>query len=351
MDIVNNLVDNKELKTQYKESANSPENATKFWNTYNRVCNIDPREMIKNEQYSQLRGWFFRLLGICKQIDSEIFKTIHKGHPYYFIGITSYYLHDYRTAIYFFDAAVQEDLNAGAEPKTNPKPSTHFLMLEGYEERQAGKQVTEYAQTKVQRALDYYNNVAGKAKAKKLTIENFRDKFIYTSLKDENHLGLRTLVSSFIIFCVEWDYRNEHFDFGIADKTSSQPFFLHIFEGCLLFESLLRNKPNPKPDGKILDNLLNDNDIKAKFGFDFKATKEKLNKPSQGNVYDIEDLYDYIKAYDNSIEKTIHITYVARNVLGHNLGWDKNIKQTEYQQLCFRILSACLYSIDCLWDL
>jgi hypothetical protein len=350
MDIANNLIDDEEFRAKYKESANSPENATKLWNTYNRLCNVDPREMIKNGQYSQLRDWFFKLLNVCKQIDGEAFKIIHKGHPYYFIGITSYYLHDYRTSIYFFDAAVQEDLNAGAEPKTNPKPSTRFLMLEGEADRQAAKEITEYAQTKVQRALDFYNDVTGKVKVTKLTLENLRDKFIYKTLTNGIQPGLRTLVTSLIIFCVEWDYRNEHLEFEIAEKTSSQPFFLHIFEGCLLFESLLRNKPNPKPDAKTLDYLLRDEDIKTKFGKDFSIIKRQLNKPNQRD-YSIEDLHEYIQGYDNTIEKTLHITYVARNVLGHNIGWDKSIKQDEYRKLCFIILSSCFYAIDCLWNI
>lgn len=350
MDITNNLFDSKEFKTHYTESANNPDNATKFWNTCNKTNKIIPNDIIRDGQYSQLRDWFLGLLRVCKQIDSESFKTIHKGHPYYFIGITSYLLHDYRTAIYFFDAAVQEDLNAGAEPKTNPKPSTHFLMLEGGAERQAGKKITEYTETKVQRALDYYNAISGKVKKEPLTLDNLRENFIYYSLVNKNQSGLRTLVTSFIVFCVEWDYRNEHFELEIAEKTSSAPFFLHIFEGCLLFESLLRNKPEPKPSGNTLDSLLNNEDIKTKLNLDFRELKEKINKPNQSNSYTIEDLTDYINGYDNSIEKALHITYVARNVLGHNLGWDKNIKQNEYQTLCFIILSSCLYTIDCLWN-
>lgn len=355
MDIASNLIGNEEFKTQYKEAANHPDNATKLWNTWNKLCKIDPNDMIKNEEFSQLRDWFFGLLRVCKQIDSDAFKTIHKGHPYYFIGITSYYLHDYRTAIYFFDAAFQEDLlNVGAEPKTNPKPSTHFLMLEGDAERQAGKKVTEYAETKVQRAVDYYNGVTGKTKTAILTLENIRNKFIYPSLINKTQPGLRTLVSSFIIFCVEWDYRNEHLDFEIAERTSSQPFFLHIFEGCLLFESLLRNKPDPKPTGRTrtLDDLLRDNDIRTKLdNMDFEDVKKRLNKPGQGGEYTLEDLFDYLNGYDNSIEKTIHITYVARNVLGHNIGWHRNIKQDDYQKLGFIILSSCLYAIDYLWNI
>lgn len=353
MDNATNLTENEVFKKQYIEAANDPEKATRLWNDWNRACGIKPGEMIKLEQFSQLRDWFLTFLRICKQTDAEVFKTIHKGHPYYFIGITSYFLHDYRTAVYFFDAAFQEDLNVGAEPKTNAKPSTHFLMLEGDAERQAGRKATEYAETKVRRALEYYNKITGKTKAVELTLENFRDKFIYPSLIDRAQPGLRTLVSSFIIFCVEWDYRNEHFDLEVAEKASSQPFFLHIFEGCLLFESLLRNKPDPKPVGRIrtLDDLLGEQDIKAKFGnIDFNAVKRRLNKPAQGGEYSLEDLFDYLNQYDNSVEKTMHITYVARNVLGHNIGWHKNIKQDEYQKLGFIILSSCLYAVDCLWN-
>jgi hypothetical protein len=39
----------------------------------------------------------------------------------------------------FLNAAVTEDPNMGADPLSNPKPSTKFLLLESESEEQPGK--------------------------------------------------------------------------------------------------------------------------------------------------------------------------------------------------------------------
>jgi len=282
----------------------------------------------------------FGLLRFCKSIDADAFSRIHKGHPYYFIGITSYLLDDFQTAIYFFDAAVTEDVYAGADPIDNPTPGTRFLMLEGEADYQAAKELTKFAQTKVERALEHYTKLTKNPEASDLTLNDLRKDFIYYALKATAKPGLRTLITSFITYCIEWDFRNEHFEYEVK-KGTSEPFFLHLFRGCLLFESLLKLNPVISPTSKTLGGILQEAQV---------ISKLKIN-PIQGKKdgFILDDMFDKLRRNDNSIDQAMQISYMARNTLGHSLGWNAYISQSQYRELYLIIAASCLHVIACLW--
>ncbi len=328
-----------EFKERYIEAASDFNYVTRFWNTYNP----NPMNLIKNRQFLRLRDRQFALLRKCKRIDADAFARIHKGHPFYFIGITSYYLDDYLTALYFFDAAVTEDIENGAEPKTNPTPATRFLMLDGNSNNQAAKELTQYAQTKVERARKFYQDEVVKGKnAPELTFDNLINDFIYFSLTKKEKPGLRTLVTSLITFCIEWDYRNEHFEYFVKSGTV-EPFFLHLFRGCLLFESLIKHNRCIEISEPTLNPILNKPSIKEKLGI------PQIEGRGREKDFTLQDIFDALVNYNNTIHEAIKITYMARNTLGHNLGWDTPIDQKQYQKLFFIIVSSCLHVVNCLW--
>ncbi len=328
-----------EFKTDFLEASNNIDKVTRFWNKYN----YKPFDLLNIGHHWQLRERVFSLLRTCKEIDSAAFARIHKGNPYYFIGISSYLLDDFQTAVYFFDASVTEDMNAGADPIDNPKPSTHFLMLEGEASNQSAKKLTEFVQAKVERALNYYQvNVIKSDVVSPLTIDKLRKDFIYRALTTKNRPGLRTLVTAFITFCIEWDFRKDHFEYGVGNGTS-EPFFSHLFRGCILFESLLMHNPVNMPVGKNLGSVLTEKAIKEKLGIG------EIKGKGGGEIFVLDDVFEELIKYDESIHETIKITYMARNTFGHNLGWDSNIGHDQYQKLYFIIVSACLHVIACLW--
>jgi len=335
MNITDFVIGYEEFKAQYLAAANNVESATGFWNTYNN----DPIGLLRNRQFLLLRDRLFGLLRACKRIDAETFAKIHKGHPYYFIGIASYLLDDYQTAIYFFDAAVTEDINSGADPINNPTPSTHFLMLEGKADYQAAKELTQFAQTKVERALEYYQSkISKKPGTPNLTLDELRKDFIYYALTAKDQLGLRTLVTSFITYCIEWDFRNEHFEYEVGAGTS-EPFFLHLFKGCILLESLLKYNRSIIPENNMLGKILKEDKILDKLKID------AIN----GGSFVLSDIFKELPRFDNSISGAIQISYMTRNTLGHSIGWDTNITQRQYQELYLIIASSCLHVIACLW--
>jgi hypothetical protein len=340
MNIVDFVIGYEEFKSQYLATANGSHSAIDFWNKYNE----NPRDLINNRQFLFLRDRLFGLLRACKRIDATAFAKIPKGHPYYFIGIGSYLLDDYQTAIYFFDAAVTEDLNSGADPKKNPTPATRFLMLDGESDKQAAKKLTQYAQTKVERALKYYvNDITKDASIRSLTMDDLRNDFIYFALSSGGKPGLRTLVTAFITFCIEWDFRNEHFNYGVG-KGTSEPFFLHLFRGCVLFESLVKQNPTPdyKPKKNTLIPMLEDLHNVLKI--------DKIRGKGKGQAFKLDDVFYEIQKYKKTISEAVKITAIARNTIGHDLGWDTSISQDQYRELYLIIAASCLHAIACLWD-
>lgn len=337
MTIADFIIGYEEFKSQYLATASGLQSAVDFWNRYNE----NPRDLIQNRQFLALRDRLFGLLRACREIDANAFIKIPKGHPYYFIGISSYLLDDFQTAIYFFDAAVTEDLKAGVEPKTNPSPATRFLMLDGESDKQAAKKLTQYAQAKVERALKYYeSDVVKDASIRNLSIDDLRNDFIYYALTSTTSLGLRTLVTAFITYCIEWDFRNEYFDYGVGRGTS-EPFFLHLFRGCVLLESLVKLNPKKPPVGNTLMPMLNGlkNDLKI----------DPIQGKGQGQVFILSDVFNEMQNFNRSISQAIKIATIARNTVGHDLGWDINITQEQYRELYLIIAASCLHVIACLW--
>lgn len=333
-----NLPEN--FKADYLAAANNISLVTDFWNKYNN----NPLKWIKEGQYWLVRDYFFRLLMKCKTIDANAFMNIHKGHPFYFIGITSFLMEDFQTAVYFFDASMTEDFNAGADPKDKAKPSTRFLMMEGEIEGHAAQPLAAVAKAQVERALNEYLKLKLKSgRELKLGIEDVRNNFIYHSIIANKQPGLRTLATAFISYFIEWDFRNRHFEYGVQ-QGSSEPFFSHLFRGCVLFESLLKNNPSILIDANTrLNGMLNQKDIRA------ALNTSPIQGKGGGNVFILEDIFEELRKFTNMIDQAVKITYITRNALGHNLGWDSPINQEQYQKLYFIIATSCLHVIACLW--
>jgi hypothetical protein len=321
----------------YLAAASDINLATGFWNTYNNK----PFALIEARQYWLLRDFLFSLLTECKKIDANAFAKIHKGHPFYFIGITSFLMEDFQTAVYFFDASMTEDFNAGADPKGRAKPSTRFLMMEGEVEGHAAQPLAAVAKAQVERAIkEYLKCTLRSGQELKLGIKEVRSNFIYRSLIAKNKPGLRTLATAFISYFIEWDFRNKHFEYGVKQGTA-EPFFSHLFRGCVLLESLLKHNPTIPVMGRLLYGMLTQPDIRE--ALDITAVQGK------GVDSTLDDVFQELQNPVTTMDQTMQVAYRARNILGHNLGWDSNINQEQYQKLYFIIAASCLHVIACLW--
>src|SRR4030067_1325669 len=120
-------VSDKEIADGMKKASGNKDLVAGFWRPLTSYSVI----LIRGGNYSQAQSYLLYLLHKCKEIDPISYVKIHKGNPFYFLGISSFLLHDYQTATYFFDASVSEDLLYGTDARNNPSPSTRFLALEG----------------------------------------------------------------------------------------------------------------------------------------------------------------------------------------------------------------------------
>src|SRR5262249_7427274 len=260
-------------------------------------------------------------LNNIKGIDSAKYMT-PKGTPFYFLGIAAFASHDYQTAAFFFDAAVAEDVLH--YPGDNDQPALRFMRLE--DQGEAAKEVVQIIVKRLEAALDDYRGRDGSRK--NLKLDDVREHF----LDHLNRPHLRTLTATFVSFLAEWDYRLQMI--GLADpEVSREPFFTHLFRGCLLLESLLKEKASDKTAmlwALVNTHLLNDLRITNTLSSSspsFEAILQQLN-PKQ------------------PVETAIQCTMQTRNKLGHSLVWAvTSLTRNNYDLLAQNIATSCLHAI------
>jgi len=124
-----------------------------------------------------------QLLFHCKRFDSSLYAKIHKGTPYYWLGMAAFFVKDFQTATFFFDAAVSEDIRAGLDPARNPSPSFHFILIDGEQPHQAGQLLVKSMQSQIEAQIDRYNQRGGRPPScRSLDIAVVREHFLRPAL-------------------------------------------------------------------------------------------------------------------------------------------------------------------------
>jgi hypothetical protein len=273
------------------------------------------------------------LLNETKKFAPEKYENEPKGTPFYFMGIAAFASHDYQTATFFFDAAVAEDV--AHHKDNNNTPALRFMRLEKTKLGEtAAQQVVDIVVAKLEAALKNY--IGRDGSRENLELKNVREHFL-------DHLQrphFRTLTSTFISFLAEWDYRVKMIDLTHQD-VSREPFFTHLFRGCLLFESLLKENPVVQVNKTDkLGNILKMPQLKSRLGI--------INKI---DTYcpDFEKHVQLLTA-NTPPETAIECTVKTRNALVHNLVWaTQSLNQERYDLLANDIASSCLHAIACLY--
>ena len=274
------------------------------------------------------------LLNESKKFAPEKYENEPKGTPFYFMGIAAFASHDYQTATFFFDAAVAEDV--AHHKDNNNTPALRFMRLEKTQET-AAQQVVDIVVAKLEAALKNY--IGRDGSRENLELKNVRNHFL-------DHLQrphLRTLTSTFISFLAEWDYRLKMIDLTDPSVTR-EPFFTHLFRGCLLFESLLKENPAAPVQGDTLGRIF----------YKEKNTQLKkllrIDKVDTSSPPDFETLVRCIKSPNEPLGKAFEHTIKARNKLGHSLAWPvQSLDRNKYDLLANTIASSCLHAIACLY--
>jgi hypothetical protein len=282
-----------------------------------------------------------RILNECRNADLPAFNTIHKGGIYYWIGASAFILRDYQTAVFFMDAAVSEDIRGDFDPT----PARYFLLVDGDAAEQAARPLVQDTQAKIKNLISTYNNWTGSLSTLP-NIQSLRDRFLKPAMTKE-HKSWRSLTSTLISFILEWNDLNEFLDIRVNEGTA-EPLYVHLFKGCVLFESLLRANPlnsPPRRDSKnrplTLINVL-------------QYLQKELSIPNDLKIGEsdfptiLDDLHE-LNPDDKRLTTAIEFTGKVRNSIGHNLGWDLQLTKIDYQRLFTMITLSNLHAIACLY--
>ena len=271
------------------------------------------------------------LLSKLKELSPDKYKRIHNGTPHYWLAIAAFQCHDYQSALLFIDAAVTADLNAGAIVGNGESPAIKFMLLRGHEEGHAARPIVEHLQNIIAASIADYQNVTGSNQT--LDIDFVRNKFILPSLPQPE---LRTVTTTFLTFFLEWRHRATLIDLDICSGTN-EPFFLHLAKGCLLFESILKNKYKEKDKNPTLAPLINEH--RQCLG---------INGNSKINI-GCKDPADLTLCGQSAIADRIIRVGKMRNCFNHSLSWPITLDGSTYNAFVRDISSALLHAVACLY--
>ena len=290
-----------------------------------------------NGNYSSALNHGLELLQLCQRLAPDAYERIHKGTPYYWLGMAAFLVHDYQTAAFFFDAGASEDLRFGADPIANSTPGLRFIQIDADQPGQAARQLVQATQSKIERAIEDYNARAGRPTGvPALQLSEIRERFLRPAVSIGGE-RLRTLATAFISFFLEWDHRALLARLRVGEGTT-EPFFLHLFKGCLLFESLLKANPTKAPPNTQLGQVLQN--LHRELGIPNDIRTTNVTFPS---------ILASLSGADDSMPTAVEYTARVRNTLGHDLGWNASLDTPTYNRLTGLVASACLHAIACLY--
>ena len=317
-----------ELQKRFLEAATgNPKDARNFFTHLPFVVYYDKKD------YLSAFNSAIDILTELKGFDIQAYERIHKGYIFYFTAISAFMLHDFQAATFFFDATAAEDMKNAPGERT---PSLLFMVLDGQNPNQAAQELTVIAEKWLNTMIDEYNKVADSVT---ITLDEVRRLLLERAIID--HQEWRTLVTSWITFYLEWSHRYHILNLRMEDGTW-EPFYIHLFKGCLLFESLLKSEPSNQVVENTLGTILNNPNSFA------RARLGMTRKLNTGNAT-LSDILREVKSASSEIENDIEVTARLRNTVGHNLGWATSINLNEYSLLATKVSNACLHAISTLY--
>lgn len=315
-------------KTQFQIAA-SQGKGTEFFQQFNFGILVQYRQPLF--AYNEI----LRVLRECRDADQKAFRDIHKGGPYYWLGMAAYMFRDYETSVYFMDAAVAEDLRR--DPGSSDTPAMLFITLRGDHPHQAAKEFVAMSEDLIGGYIQTYLKYQGRGSAfPDLTIQDLRSEFLYKAIQPASR-RLRSVATALLSFLLESSLRKVQLD-NVPNPSSFEPFILHLFKGGLLLESLIKLNPKNPPAGKTLAPALN-------------HVSSELGIPS-GLVIsanELQDVIDQASAATWTIENAFQISGRVRNTTSHSLGWEVQLTFDQYGALVQHLSVACLHTISSLY--
>lgn len=264
-----------------------------------------------------------RLIFELHQIDSTKYFNLHKGTAFYFLAWLAFDLKSYNKALFYIDAAVAEDIKH--QPHWEYGSAVQFYFLE--KDDPLSQRTVKKIKAAIQCHLDRFASITGT----QITLADFVDKFVKPLVRDNNRVK-RSLVSALYIFLLEFNDLYETLLVRTSHGGSILPYVDHLFNGGLIFESLL--KEFYPGTGNTMDKILNSRIFKTEFSSaQIKSSANTLNA--------IVDA-----ALGTNFETAFTVVSKLRNTTGHQVIWDDVFKNPENFRLLFENeINASLYLI------
>jgi hypothetical protein len=265
--------------------------------------------------------------------DNDVrYQKLHKGTPFYFLGMASYFSRDFEKALFYMDAALEEDLRLHKE-RWPLVPSGKFVLLDDDSPDQAARPLVARTRQAFNDVMETVANLGGTG----LSVDDFRTKLVRPAMTAGS--GKRSAVTGFLSFLLEFPSRSIELSLAGTPTSTGEPFFLHLFKGALLFETLLKTSTAgsaiqisfPKA---TIDRLLREPTIYSAFGFS--------NAPQGLGGDTFDDVLVAIKNDTTSDfnQKAVRATWGIRNKTGHSMAWPYRPDLVEYENVYHLIAGA-----------
>jgi hypothetical protein len=268
------------------------------------------------------------LLNLLHDFNKERYERIHKGTPFFFLSWLAFDLRNHEKALYYLDAAISEDVkNFGAD--WIDMPGAQFLKLTTGPH--VGARVILYIRDELRKEIERFVSVSNLTS---FSLDDLVSKFVADLIQKPT---TRTIVSAFYIFVLEHAERATELRLKSTEGSSIGPIISHLFNGALVFESVLKNLYPLKDDGTPVMTL---GDI-----FKTGAFKGEFAQNLQTKAESLQEVLD--AAQNNELATALSTTARIRNTTGHNLVWDNIFQdQAHYEALWSQVVNALLYIIE-----
>jgi hypothetical protein len=263
-----------------------------------------------------------QILAVVKSVDPLRYQGLHKGTPFYWLGVASYLLEDYHRAVSYIDSAVAEDLHFDPARWVN-LPAGLFLRLDIGSPLQAALPLVRHARASFEDVLLRIRSAGGVA----LGLDDLVKKLVSPAVATSPEL--RSAVSAMHTYMLEYETRHRQLELSSAHESSGEAIFLHLFSGAVLFETLLRTcSLGSSISGSSLNSYLTTPAIRAQLGL-------PSSFGGMGQV-GLADVLAKTRAAAGKMPfngRAVWTVWGLRNTVGHSLAWTPKPTPADHEEL------------------
>lgn len=293
----------------------------------------------RRRYFDAIHLWNSALKIVYAWEDANKPNLIHKGTPFYFMGVTAILNNELENGFLLMHQALEEDkkLSTVAVPKT---PAYSFVTLDYKNQHQFFRPKVEEISKYLVKAVETYT----KTRPRKITLNDFKTKFL-----ECGDLTEEVFLFAFVMF------RTHKILNGTDDRLKKNVFssFIHseiLSDLCLIFDKTSENKNPQKGKAKLFIS----NEIKL---LSAKASS-KIDDYAVGKISD-DFKIDFAKTLTEilqskyslplqDIENDLAIAYGIRNFAAHRIE-DQPVLYNEFGELSQRLLNALFFAVENLY--